>query len=237
MGTSTPIIIAHRGLHTVNPENSLPAFRAAARAGIDWVECDIQQSIDGFPVIVHDDTLDRATIVSGRVDRHRADELAHLRLRDPHGRPSDALVQVLRSNRDGLAGLGAKLLVEIKPPGAPQLVARTAQAMRANHLGWMIQSFDRANLYHARQSARGVAQALLIEKRSELLLALEEDWPALHVAQELVDAELVRQAQEQGRKIGVWTVNDQMDLRRMIEFGVDRIITDEPILAKSMLGE
>src|SRR3954466_10120847 len=125
MSATAPTIIAHRGLHTVHPENSLPAFRAADRAGIEWVECDVQQSIDGFPVIVHDDTLDRATIISGRVDRHRVNELAHLRLRDHHGRPTDALVQVLWSSRDGLAGLGAGMLVEIKPPDAPQLVART----------------------------------------------------------------------------------------------------------------
>ena len=237
MPTPTPIIIAHRGLHAVHPENSLPAFRAAARAGIQWVECDVQQSIDGFPVILHDDKLDRTTIISGRVDRHRADELAHLRLRDNAGRPSDALVQVLWSRRDGLAGLGASLLVEIKPSGATRLVSRTAEAMRASHLQWMIQSFDRANLYGARRSAAGVAQALLIDNKSELLLALDEDWPALHVALELVDAELVQVMHANARSIGVWTVNEKSDLRRMIELGVDRIITDEPVLAKSLLGE
>ncbi|MBC8106110.1 MAG: hypothetical protein H7Z14_05935 [Anaerolineae bacterium] len=233
---SAPIIIAHRGLHAVHPENSLPAFRAAVRAGIEWVECDVQQSLDGFPVILHDDTLGRATIISGRVDRHRADEIAHLRLHDHLGRPSDALVPVLWSRRDGLAGIGASLLVEIKPPAAAWLVARTAEVMRANHLRWMIQSFDRANLHIARRSAPGIARALLIDKQSDLLSALDERWPALHVGHGLVDAELVRLMHEQGRMIGVWTVNEKSDLRRMIELGVDRIITDEPIVARSLLG-
>ena len=219
----------------MHPENSLPAFRAAADAGIEWVECDVQQSSDGFPIIIHDDVLQRTIAVSGRVDRHRADEVFHLRLRDHGGRPSDAVVPVLTSRRHAFAGIRAKLLVEIKPADAPQLVARTAQAMRAMHARWMIQSFDRANLEHARRSARGVEQALLIDKQSELLLALDEDWPALHVAYELIDAELVRQMHEEGRAIGVWTVNNESDLRRMIELGVDRIITDESVLAKSLL--
>lgn len=215
----------------------MPAFRSAVREGIDWVECDIQHSIDGFPVIVHDDTLDRATTLTGRVDRRRADELVHLRLHDHEGRPSDALIPVMWCRRDGLAGIGANWLVEIKPPGAAHLVARTAETMRANHLRWMIQSFDRANLYHARRSAPGVAQALLLDRESDLFLALDEDWPALHVAFELVDAELVQLMHANGRAIGVWTVNAHSDLRRMIELGVDRIITDVPLLARSLIGK
>src|SRR4051812_30882188 len=87
---NTPIIIAHRGLHALHPENSVPAFRAAARSGIDWIELDVQQSIDGFPIILHDETLERTTGMVGRVDRLRATELERLRLRDDDARPIDA---------------------------------------------------------------------------------------------------------------------------------------------------
>ena len=65
---------AHRGLHTKDktvPENSLPAFRAAAEAGYG-VELDIQLSRDGQVVVFHDDTLDRVCGVHGRVDEGRS---------------------------------------------------------------------------------------------------------------------------------------------------------------------
>ena len=73
---------AHRGLHTKDktvPENSLPAFRAAAEAGYG-VELDIQLSRDGQVVVFHDDTLDRVCGVHGRVDEFTFEELRGMRL-------------------------------------------------------------------------------------------------------------------------------------------------------------
>ena len=234
--TDRPIIIvvAHRGLHDEHPENSGPAFRAAVAAGIDWVECDVQESIDGAPVILHDETLDRTTSMTGRVDRHRAGELAHIRLRDPTGRPADAFVPLLESARNELAGIGATWMVEIKPADEPQLVARTAQAMRAMHRRWIVQSFDRSNLDHARRAAPHVERALLVDDLRKLVFG---DFAALHVAHGLIDDALVRRARQHGIAIGAWTVNEPAEIRRVIKLGVDRIITDEPLLARSLLRE
>jgi len=55
----TPQIIAHRGYAAAYPENSLPAFQAAIDLGIRWLECDLQMTADGVPVIVHDGNLER----------------------------------------------------------------------------------------------------------------------------------------------------------------------------------
>jgi glycerophosphoryl diester phosphodiesterase len=232
--TTRPIIIAHRGLHDVHPENSAPAFRAAERAGLHWSVCVVQQTIDGCPVIIHDETLVRPTNLSGRVDRHRADELMHLRLRDRNGRPGDGHVPVLLGPRCELSGIGGKWLVEIKPPDAPQLVARTAQAMRLMHRAWVLQSFDRLNLDHSRRCAPDVERALLIDNLQNLVFG---HFSALHVMHELVDAALVRRVHAQGVKVGAWTVNQPTDIRRMIALGVDRIITDQPLLARSLVPE
>ncbi|CAN5358290.1 glycerophosphodiester phosphodiesterase family protein [soil metagenome] len=232
-----PIVISHRGLHAVHPENSLPAFRAAVEAGVAWVECDVQRSFDDFPIIIHDDTLDRTTSGAGRVDRHLAEQLMQLRLRNGSGRPTDVRLPVLPRDRTALSGFWAKLLVEIKSPDAPRLVQRTALAMRAAGFEWMIQSFDPANLHHAARFAPRVPQALLIEHGDDLLAAVTGDWRALHVAAALVDASLVNRLHARGRTIGAWTVNDKSDLRRMIALGVDRIITDEPELAMSLLKD
>jgi glycerophosphoryl diester phosphodiesterase len=229
-----PTIIAHRGLHQVHPENSAAAFRAAVSAGIGWIECDVQASIDGVPIILHDETLDRTTNVTGRIDRHRAGELAHIRLRDHNGRPADTFVPLLEGVRNELAGIDATWLVEIKPPDAPQLVARTAQAMRALHRRWIVQSFDRSILDHARRVAPNVERALLVDDLRKLVFG---DFAAMHVAHDLLDEAIVHRARQNGILVGAWTVNAAADMRRMMQLGVDRIITDEPILARSLMRE
>lgn len=72
---------AHRGLWTPDgpPENSIPAFRAAAEAGCG-IELDVQLSKDGVPVVFHDPALDRMTSASGPVWERTADELCALEL-------------------------------------------------------------------------------------------------------------------------------------------------------------
>ncbi|KAA1184383.1 glycerophosphodiester phosphodiesterase family protein [Rhizobium tropici] len=61
------LTIAHRGLWSAAPENSLAALRAAAELGIDFVEIDTQATADGHLVVIHDKTLDRTTSVKGVV--------------------------------------------------------------------------------------------------------------------------------------------------------------------------
>ena len=73
---------AHRGLYAQDqsvPENSLPAFAAAAEKGYG-MELDIQLSLDGEVVVFHDDTLDRVCGVHGRVDAFTLAQLQGMRL-------------------------------------------------------------------------------------------------------------------------------------------------------------
>ena len=69
-GLNTPYVksIAHRGLCTEAPENTLSAFRLAAERGFKYVECDVRLTVDGIPVLCHDETVDRTSNGSGRVD-------------------------------------------------------------------------------------------------------------------------------------------------------------------------
>ena len=73
-----PFLIAHRGFSTVAPENTLAAFEAAIDAGAEILECDVQLTADGVPVIVHDPTLDRTTDGSGAVRDLAWSEVAEL---------------------------------------------------------------------------------------------------------------------------------------------------------------
>lgn len=75
-GLTLPLAIGHRGLAASYPENTYMSFAAALAAGADALEGDLHLTADGFIVLIHDDTLDRTTNCSGRVDNHTLSELA-----------------------------------------------------------------------------------------------------------------------------------------------------------------
>src|SRR5207244_9942203 len=61
------VVVAHRGVHTSAPENSLASVREAIALGVDMVELDVRTTRDGRLVLLHDETVDRTTDGSGRV--------------------------------------------------------------------------------------------------------------------------------------------------------------------------
>jgi glycerophosphoryl diester phosphodiesterase len=215
----TPIIVAHRGLHRAHPENSLAAFDLAIEAGF-WVECDVHASRDGVPVIIHDEALERTTDACGRVDALDARDLQRVRL-PGSDQTVPTLERALRS--------GGNWLVEVKPPGARDLVRRVVDLLvLAKSARWIVQSFDAGNVrqlwaYHA--TAGG---ALLVEDPQVLERAIDERWPAVHVSHELFMSDARDRLRAAGSSIGVWTVNEPADIRRVLDLGVDMIITDEP---------
>ena len=73
-----PGIIGHRGAAADSPENTLEGFRAAAAAGIGWVEFDIRLSADRIPMVIHDATLARTAGSEARIDKTTAADIARL---------------------------------------------------------------------------------------------------------------------------------------------------------------
>lgn len=67
--------VAHRGLSTVAPENTLPAYRMAKKEGFNYAECDVSYTSDGVPVLLHDATIDRTSNGSGKISEMTFDEV------------------------------------------------------------------------------------------------------------------------------------------------------------------
>ncbi len=78
-------VIAHRGCWRHGPENSLTAIRACAAMGVDMVELDVRKTRDGVLVLMHDETLDRTTGLTGRLEDHTYADLQQTRLRQGAG--------------------------------------------------------------------------------------------------------------------------------------------------------
>jgi glycerophosphoryl diester phosphodiesterase len=212
-----PIVVAHRGLHHIAIENTLDAFRAAADAQVAWVECDVWLSADGVPVVIHDQTLERTTSGHGNVGDHTLRQLQQLKV------PS--LWEVL-----GVITDETGILIEIKPPAAAGLVAGVRQEIQHFSGPWMIQSFYFENVDLSEQSAALAADATMLQ------IAMDGPWKSIHADHVLLNTEVVDRLHRQGRKVGAWTVNAPAEIQRMIELGIDMLITDEPLLAAQIIA-
>jgi glycerophosphoryl diester phosphodiesterase len=213
---SIPIIVAHRGLHRVHTENSLPAFTAAWDAGICWCECDVHATADGAPVVIHDATLDRTT------DR-----------REAVNEVSFASIQgVVPSLRQVLTTMPPRrgILIEIKPEDG-ELVRRVIDEAAGHQC--IIQSFHPRNLRWAAQR-RSPPAALLVERNEEVIDAANGPWDWVNVEQKLLDSPEIARIRGEGKKLGVWTVNTPDEMKRAMERGAEMMITDEPLLAMTL---
>lgn len=232
--TSRISIIAHRGLHADHPENSLSALSAAWTAGFGC-ECDVRLAADLVPILMHDDTLERTSTARGLVLDRTYASLADARLLDEKTRlASTDPIPTLQNLVLGKPPR-AKLLVEIKPVDHGATVRHVLPLLNATDC--TLQSFDEDNLAHVRRLAPDFPLAWLIETVHNPLEILDRPWPAVHCHHPLLtDQAMVDRIHDADKTIGVWTVNTEADLRRCISLRVDVIITDEPVLARSLLA-
>lgn len=151
---------AHRGLHSKDksvPENSLPAFRAAAENGYG-VELDIQLSKDGQVVVFHDDTLDRVCGVHGRVDAFTLAELRAMRLCG-----TDETIPLLTEVFDVMAGK-TPMIIELKTgPRNHELCEKGLALMRAYQGPYCVESFDPRIVRWFRKNAPDILRGQLAD--------------------------------------------------------------------------
>jgi len=204
-------IIAHRGNSAVLPENSMAAFRSAMTLGAHMIELDVHLSHDGFPVVIHDDTLDRTTTGSGPVARLRLSELRRLGL--------PILEDVL--------ALPIPLNIELKTSAAMQSVLDLV----GDRDDVLISSADPDALDFLRRLDPGLTLAYLSSQEDCALVlerAIAAQAYAFNPAWPAVTRELVTAAHTAGLRIMPYTVNDPAEGRLLFSWGADAIFTDDP---------
>jgi glycerophosphoryl diester phosphodiesterase len=226
-GAPHALVFAHRGGAALAPENTLAAFDNALALGVDGLELDVRLSGDRTVVVHHDRTLDRTTRLRGRITDYRAAQLA--------GAEVPSLASVLDRYR------GVRLIVEMKlnTPGFARAVVdvvRTAGAIDRVCLG----SFGARVLRAARTLAPEVATSAA---RQEVRWALYRSWcrwPVSRVAYagyqvpefagttRVVSPRFIDDAHRAGLHVQVWTVDTEVDARRLLGWGADALITDRP---------
>ncbi len=228
-------IIAHRGNSSGAPENTLEAFRQAVNIGAHGVELDVQLSRDGVPVVIHDETLERTTDGTGAVAAHSAAEITALSAGlwfdppFPAARPS-TLDDVL----DALSPTGLEIHLELKTANHPYpglaeavaaLVRRRALADRV-----MISSFNHHTLLEVQRCAPELSLAALVYGRmiAPWEYAVRHGFQGLHPEYRSVDAELAGNCRERGLALRAYTVDDPEAARRLMNLGLDGIMTNVP---------
>lgn len=244
-----PLVFGHRGGARLGPENTLIAFTRGLAAGADGFECDVRLSADGVPVVIHDATLDRTTSAQGPVAALTAAELAAIdatcRFRPADGAAAVETPMGVPTLRALLQGFpAARVIIELKDHSAAvahavaAVVRDTGAAARV-----CIGSFDRGVLTALRAAAPEIVTSA---SRPEAQQTLFRSWlpvplPRLSAPRyrafqvperagrlHVVRPAFVRQAHREGAVVQVWTVDEPADVRRLLGYGVDGVISDRP---------
>jgi glycerophosphoryl diester phosphodiesterase len=245
-----PRVLAHRGLAIDAPENTLLAFLRALSIGVTHIETDVHASVDGVAVISHDPDLHRVAGRTVRIDQLTISELRRVDLGD--GQTFASLSEALD------AFPHARFNIDLK---SSDVVGPAVEAIReAGALGRvLVTSFSDRRREAAVRLLPGVATSTSAWTSAlALLLAqlgigflLRRALRGIHAVQipparyglRIVTPRIVRMLHTVPVEVHVWTINDPIEMRRLLDIGVDGLVTDRADLAlavlenRSVLGE
>jgi len=248
-----PIAFAHRGGGEEAPENTLEAFEAAVALGYRYVETDVHVSHDGVLVAFHDRYLDRVSDSRGRIEALTVDEIrradAGFRFTtDGVTYPTRGRGYTVPTLEDLLTRWPAvRVNIDIKSGAGVAPLAALIDKLGA-HDRVCVGSFSDSRLARFRALSRGLVctsmarRAVVAARLASLArrpaprqgadcMQVPVRWGRVRV----VDAALVRAAHRAGLPVHVWTVNDETEMRRLLDLGVDGLMTDRPRLLRDVL--
>ena len=231
-------VIAHRGAAGKAPENTRASVRQAIDDGADWIEIDVQESADGEVVVIHDSDFMKL----GGIDLKVWDAMQSQIDRIDVGSwfdPSFATERVptLRAVLEQARGR-AGVVIELKYYGHQErLEARVADVVDDLDMAAEVRvmSLERAGVQAMHTLRPDWTLGLLAATALGDLTRLDADFLAVNAS--LASASFIRNAQDRGKEVWAWTVNDPLEMSRLISLGIDGLITDRPAMARAVLRE
>ncbi len=242
-----PLIIGHRGFRAKYPENTLAGFQAAIDANADMVELDVQLSRDGQIVVIHDAELNRTTNGKGTVASR---SLADLKKLDAgswfHPRFRNERIPTLEEVLDLAAN---RIMINIEIKVAPHLKTREADGIEKKIMELillknaldrvLVSSFNKFILESVSQMDHPPALGVLTE--------FAEDIDVLQICRKIkafswnpyyleLNEEKLIPMRESGIRVMPYTVNSPQDIIRLTELGIDGMFTDDPVMARNIIG-
>jgi glycerophosphoryl diester phosphodiesterase len=255
--SSRPLVIAHRGYSAAAPENTLPAFLLAMEAEADLVELDYYHSQDQVLTVVHDGTLDRTTDAVRRwgTGTNRVSQTLFAKMRELDAsswRGSNQPPATIPSLIEALDLIQSRsvTLIERKAGPAEACVRLIRERREVNQV--VVQSFDWQYLeeYHRLEPSqilgalgpwKSYRGALLSDAEQVLSVRWIDEarrvGARVVVWNQKIEASAVAAAHERGMKVWVYTIDDPADMTRLLDLGIDGLITNNPGRAWRVLAE
>ena len=239
------VAIAHRGgakyAPNVGRENTMAAFEVAVGLGYRYLETDVHATADGVAVAFHDERLDRVTDAHGAIAELTYDQLRRVRIAGEHAIPRvDELLHAFPHVRFNL---------DIKAPGAIVPLADVLTKAHAEDRV-LVTSFSGRRLrdFRARMTrpvALGAGTTVIARQLAAFRLGIDRNFSAAVALQcpvgrgaiKVVTPRFVDGAHRAGLKVHVWTIDDPNEIGRLLDLGVDGIISDRIDVLKAVLIE
>lgn len=246
------LVSAHRGDTESAPENSLQSVRTAIERGYQSVELDVQLASDGTAVLHHDFQLVRMAGVKKKVSELTYDELKELGIgtfeippalaegEEEEAEGKQAEIEIVRipllSEVLAEAKGKIKLLLDLKPYGEGEALVREVVALVSAfemEEDVYIQSFDSKSLALIRALNPDIRIGQILYFALGDLTTIDVDFYTIE--QVMLTDKLVDQAHMHGREVWVWTVNTSRNMKEVLKYRIDGIITDYPARAQTMV--
>jgi glycerophosphoryl diester phosphodiesterase len=239
-----PLAFAHRGGTESAPENSLAAFAAAVSVGFRYLETDVHLTVDGVVVATHDERLERVADAGGAIAEMTWSEVRRARLGGtepiptfeelleafPHQRfnvdpKSDAVVDALVAtlvrldavHRVCIGAFSDERLARVRTALGPDVCTSAGPRETARLV--------------AASKVPGAARRAGAGRTGYQCLQV----PVRHRGVELVTRRFVETAHARGAQVHVWTIDDPAEMHRLLDLGVDGLMTDRPSVLRSVL--
>lgn len=251
------LVFAHRGGGGIFPENTLDAFEYSAKMGADVLELDVHSTADGTLVVLHDASVDRTTNGNGKISEMTLETVKKLdagfRFTPDDGktfpfRGQGISVPTLQEVFDALPDM----TFNIEPKQAtPSITKPLCEMIRRHQMTEkvIVGSFRQTAVDEFRAACPEVVTAATPSEASEFLAmyktgissSYSPPMQALQIPERagfinVVSKDFVAAAHKRNLQVHVWTINDPADMQRLIEAGVDGIMTDYPDKLLELLG-
>ncbi|MDO5695147.1 MAG: glycerophosphodiester phosphodiesterase family protein [Eubacteriales bacterium] len=225
-------ITAHRACGESGPENTLEGLVIGAARNADYAEIDVRLTADGELILLHDKTFRRVADDSGRPEEMTLADIRRLHIR--HEGPEIVRVPTLREAIETARKVGLRLNIEVKTTEAERnrctdrLIEILDETGAASDC--VVTASDYAVLARLREKRPAVKTGyILVFARGDLDNLDAADF--VSVEEKNVDKAFANRMHAAGKGVHVWTVNERESMDRMLDLGVDNIITDQPGMA------
>ena len=228
-------IFAHRGASAYAPENTMEAFALAVKQEADGIELDVQMTKDGQVVVIHDETIDRVSDGKGAVRDYTLEELRKFSFSNHMENYKEAAIPTLKEVLEFLKPTNLELNIELKTGiyWYPGLEEKTMELVKEAGMEDRV-IYSSFNHYSVQKILELDSNAQCAYLYSDVILNVDKYAKnagvcGLHPSvYHLKMAEFLKEYQESGLKVRVWTVNKKEDMEKFIKADLEAVITNYP---------